>query len=295
MGIILGKSKSIFDELIGPNSFDEIFKNSIRDYYTYGFKSYDQFTKGSQIVKDRWKIFAKVLGEKWYLEKRKNGRNRIVLKTSADEDGNPLNEFYFMHYLSKVGDYLNYLIDLDDRTYFRGGEDALPIDMDELLTVEGSNGHQALVDTDEIEYAIIENWLQEIRNGEDREANIPHVRINRQLNIWSARTRFMPSSFRDKYANLSNRTEYLYSLGVLGDLRDNPKRRNEWLKEQWDRYNPDFRKYFYRDTSGGHYWFKSPVTISMISQLQNERTHIEREAFLNSFKKFFAVILVFIS
>ncbi len=43
MGIILEKSKLVFDELIGPNSFDEIFKNSIRDYYAYGFKSYDQF------------------------------------------------------------------------------------------------------------------------------------------------------------------------------------------------------------------------------------------------------------
>ena len=66
MGIILEKSKLVFDELIGQSSFDEIFKNSIRDYYTYGFKSYDQFSKGSQIIKDRWKVFSKVLGEKWY-------------------------------------------------------------------------------------------------------------------------------------------------------------------------------------------------------------------------------------
>ena len=28
------------DELIGAGSFDSKFKNVIRDYYTYGFKSY---------------------------------------------------------------------------------------------------------------------------------------------------------------------------------------------------------------------------------------------------------------
>ena len=74
MGIILEKSKLIFDELVGTSSFDDVFKNSIRDYYTYGFKSYDQNIKGSQSVKDRWKIFSKILGEKWYLEKKEEIR-----------------------------------------------------------------------------------------------------------------------------------------------------------------------------------------------------------------------------
>lgn len=64
MGIILEKSKLIFDELVGTSSFDDVFKNSIRDYYTYGFKSYDQNIKGSQSVKDRWKIFSKTLSGK---------------------------------------------------------------------------------------------------------------------------------------------------------------------------------------------------------------------------------------
>ena len=97
--------------------------------------------------------------------------------------------FYFMHNLSKIGDYLNYLIDLDERSCFHGGMEKLPTDLNELLTVEGSNGTQDLVDTDEIEYSIIENWLQEIRDETDIDTTIQKVRINRQLNIWSARTR----------------------------------------------------------------------------------------------------------
>lgn len=151
MGIILEKSKLVFDELIGQNSFDEIFKNSIRDYYTYGFKSYDQFTKGSQIVKERWKVFSRVLGAKWYFEKRKNGRNQITLKTEAAGIDNPVDDLYFLHNLSKIGDYLNYILDLDENSIVRGGLKQLPVDVEELETVEGKDGAQSLLEADEIE------------------------------------------------------------------------------------------------------------------------------------------------
>lgn len=195
--------------MIGPNSFDEIFKNSIRDYYAYGFKSYDQFLKGSQTINNRWKVFSKVLGEKWFFEKRKNGRSQIILKTTPSGADNPVDDLYFMHNLSQIGDYLNYLIDLDARSRVRSGIEQLPVDWEELESVEGKDGVQSLEDADSIEYAIISNWQNILENGfEEKEKPFP-VRINRQMNIWSSNTRYMPSSFRDKYANLSNRTDYL--------------------------------------------------------------------------------------
>lgn len=261
MGIILEKSKLVFDELIGPNSFDEIFKNSIRDYYAYGFKSYDQFSKGSQTINNRWKVFSKVLGEKWFFEKRKNGRSQIILKTDPSGTDNPVDDLYFMHNLSQIGDYLNYLIDLDARSRVRSGIGQLPVDWEELELVEGKDGVQSLVDADSIEYAIISNWQSTIEKGFEGKENPFPVRINRQMNIWSANTRYMPSSFRDKYANLSNRTDYLYQLGILGDLRDDTEKRNQWLKSQWEEYDPSFKKYFSSSTSGNHYWFRSPLTM----------------------------------
>lgn len=264
MGIILGKSKLVFDELIGSNSFDEIFKNSIRDYFAYGFKSYEQFSKGSQIVKDRWKIFGKVLGEKWYFEKRKNGRNQITLKTTPSGADNPVDDLYFLHNLSKIGDYLNYLFDLDARSSLRGGISSLPVDIDELKTVEGDGGKQWLADTDEIEYSIIMNWLDGIEDDFIAAETDRVVRVNRQLNIWSRNTRNMTKSFRDKYANLSNRTKYLYDLGLIADLRDIPEERNKWLRLQWEKYEPSFKKYFNNKTSGDHFWYKSPVTMETI-------------------------------
>ncbi len=266
MGIILEKSKLVFDELIGSSSFDEIFKNSIRDYYTYGFKSYEQFSKGSQIVKDRWKIFSKVLGTKWDFEKRKNGRNQIILKTMPCGGENPVDDFYFLHNLSKIGDYLNYLLDLDPKSSLQGGMGTLPVDQEVLLTVEGENGLQKLEDVDTTEHAVIENWLCGRETDEEHADGISRVRINRQLNVWSASTRYMTKSYKDKYSNLGNRTEYLYSLGVIGDLRDAPNKRNEWLRRQWDLYDPKFKKYFTSDTAGDHFWYKSPLTMALICQ-----------------------------
>lgn len=273
MGIILEKSKLVFDELIGQNSFDEIFKNSIRDYYTYGFKSYDQFTKGSQIVKERWKVFSRVLGAKWYFEKRKNGRNQITLKTEAAGIDNPVDDLYFLHNLSKIGDYLNYILDLDENSIVRGGLKQLPVDVEELETVEGKDGAQSLLEADEIEYAIISNWKLVLDNEiEGPEKPFP-IRINRQMNIWSSRTRYMLASYRDKYANLSNRTEYLYELGILGDLRDEPEKRNLWLRSQWEKYDSSFKKYFASTKSGNHYWYKSPLTMKFLC----EQTSLEEK------------------
>ena len=41
--------------------------------------------------------------------KKKKGRNQIVLKTMPSGTDNPVDDFYFLHNLSKIGDYLNYL------------------------------------------------------------------------------------------------------------------------------------------------------------------------------------------
>lgn len=71
MGIILNKSKPVFDELKSTNSFGEFFMNGLRDYYTYGFKSYDQYLKGQRIINERWKIFSKIMGSEWVLERGK--------------------------------------------------------------------------------------------------------------------------------------------------------------------------------------------------------------------------------
>ena len=282
MGIIIKNSKLVFDELIGTNSFDDIFKNTIRDYYIYGFKSYAQFTKARQIIDKRWKIFSKILGEKWTFEKGKNGRNQIILETVYTGVKNPVDGFYFLHNLSKIGDYLNYLFDLDDRSTLRGGILSIPVSIDELEIVSGKKGREHLLDVNAVEYSIIFNWEQKIKcNAIEREK----VRINRQLNIWSCNTRYEQKSFKNKYKNLKSRTEELYNLGVLGDLRDKPEERNKWLQEQWRGYSPEFKKYFNNESGGDHYWYKSKVTMDEIcKKLCSNGDNKEEQSFFNSFR-----------
>ena len=72
MGIILEKSKLIFDELVGTSSFDDVFKNSIRDYYTYGFKSYEV-----KVLRTDGKFSVKFLEKNGTLKKEKKEEIRL--------------------------------------------------------------------------------------------------------------------------------------------------------------------------------------------------------------------------
>ena len=54
-------------EWIYPRSFDEKFKNALRDYYSYGFKNYDSYWAGhGQTLAEDWKRLNNILGD--YLE-----------------------------------------------------------------------------------------------------------------------------------------------------------------------------------------------------------------------------------
>ena len=82
------------------------------------------------------------------------------------------------------------------------------------------------------------------------------------------------------------RQEYLYSLGVIGDLRDNPEQRNKWLEKQWrawrdkdsDGDNSVFKKYFSSEASekANHFWYKSPLTMAMICDTEDSCLFTEK-------------------
>lgn len=172
------------------------------------------------------------------------------MKTKPVGTQNPFSIFYLLHNISTIGDYLNYLLDLDERSSLRGGLVNIPVDLKRLDIVEGKNGIQNLEDVNNVEYSIIENWkhslavetYKQICNGilppgylividkeKIQEGNSPNnksitvnkkdniidmvfvvngykyyttidsgkeidnenfrIRINRQMNIWSYRTR----------------------------------------------------------------------------------------------------------
>ena len=86
-----------FDELIGTKTFDAAFKNTIRDYYVYGFKSSkNEFSQSASAVENRWKTLSKSLGDKWSFHNN-DGRKYIELETSSFGLENPVDDLYFYH------------------------------------------------------------------------------------------------------------------------------------------------------------------------------------------------------
>lgn len=259
------------EELIGTNKYDDLFKNMIRDYYIYGFKSADQFRQKS-ILGHNWKMLGRILGDKWYLEKGKKGRNRIVLKTSEHHDENPLDGLYYLHSLSYIGDFLNYLLILDGKTCLRRGTDSLGVTEEELT--DGGR----LMDKNELEYAVIVSWMRDLESMSGR-GKVPvdqeryPVMINRQLNLLSPQTAWY-SSKKDQYKNLDDRTRQLFILGILGNLKYDSKKRTAWLQKVWMSYlqggTADSkgtvfsakRKFSsYEGRAGTQYWYKSALSM----------------------------------
>lgn len=286
MGIILGNEKLIFDELIQTASFDDFFKNSIRDYYTYGFKSYNQFNKGRQRIDQYWKILDKVFGNQWEFCRGKNGRNQIVLKTMIQEAGNLMDDLYFLHSMGNVGDYLQYLMDLDVCSYLRDVHSYLKRDNKELIevikTLNGEGGKNLLENTNEVEYAIIQNWIKQIEEEPDKDDPEFRVRLSKQLCILTESTRQKASENDDK--NFNYRVKPLKAYGVLGNLKDIPEQRNKWLCREWEKYLGKFRtgsmRTFKSTRSHINYWYKSQLKMR---DLVNAETESYESEFLDIF------------
>lgn len=186
-----------FRELIGTNLFATNFKNAIRDYYTYGFKSYNDFDKSRSALNQDWDNLSKILGEKWHFEKGRYGRNRVELRTSVQSTDNPVDELYFFHNLSYIESFLNYLLELSPDAKLRHGLASIPTTEKELTMEKVPDKNQKskdrkglsskdvewkskkhiwknIQDINEVEYAIIKNWIDEL-NQEGKTASSQKV------------------------------------------------------------------------------------------------------------------------
>ena len=260
------KEDKIFYELVSKNLFDSAFKNSMRDYYAYGFKRFDQFPQNIQTVRKHWKILKRILGERWYFDRRKDGQRMIRLKTDVNGSDNPINDLYFCHSFRQAVQNLNYLFDLDKTACLRNGISGLPVDIETLYQTQGENGVEELLSKNITEYAVIYNWLTELEDGSGglpEKRPLP-VRMNRQLNIWVKNTRFGASDFTNKYKNLSNQTRDMEIYGLLGNLKRDKARRNDWRRQQWEKYEKKEKRSFEQQGAKVDYWFKSELTMEEV-------------------------------
>lgn len=265
MGHIIKKWNTKFDELIVGEKFDKVFKNLLRDYFTYGFKSKDEFSVKPRMLQDRWTIFCRIFSAEWEFIEEKRGRNQIVLKTVDRGAESPIDDLYFLHHLSTVGNDLNYLLDLDENVVFRKG--ALPEQL-EKDSVKMNNTNNTVED------AIIRNWTTHLYEKED----FP-VRKNIQLNIWSPDNRHINSG--DRYKALTGRLRHLQKLGILGNLKYDPQKRNEWLKNQWELTYKNDNRSFHSELQREDYWYKSKLTLTSLAECETEE---RRKSFFQNFQ-----------
>lgn len=239
-----------FDELFTDNSF-EIIKNNVRDYFIYGYKTYSEYIKSGQTVDENYKVISALMKDKWEIKRDDNGRTQVVLKTQPPVDDNPLNSFYFYHSIGSIGDCLNYLFDLDPETRLRDPRNGIPVKISGFNTDVEEKGNPEFINLNSIEEAVIGNWLTSIQNNKEEE--FP-VRINLQLNIWTLTTRLAVSDPSNRYRQLKRRIDYMYTLGLVGNLKYDIDLRNEWLTER-------LGKDYDRKTSRKDYWYKSKLTM----------------------------------
>ncbi len=257
---------SEIDELIGTNSFDKIFKYIMRDYYTYGFKCYGQFGKSNKkIDKDRNRI-EKILGQNWEVKKTgKHGCYQIMVKTIQSDTVHSMQEIYSFHNLNYIGHFLNYLLDLDKEVILNEGENFIETNQNQLETVYRRNlSREELINVNEVDYAIIQNWFNEIRKGKHALRKLK-VRINRQLDIFC--------SDGLEYKTLKKRMDILEEVGIVNNLSNisDVQRRTDWLKEQWFQYRGETRSFSSdTDNKGRDYWIKSDLTMTSFIKKGNE-------------------------
>ena len=80
-------------EWISAQSFDEKFKNALRDYFQYGFKTLDRCGKGEDTLREDWNRLNNILGD--YLEWSERGREiRFATLDSQSAEMNVFQRVY---------------------------------------------------------------------------------------------------------------------------------------------------------------------------------------------------------
>ena len=90
-----GEKMATHKELLTALKFDESFKNAMRDYYSYGFKT---FKGADKTVADDWKRLNSILFDclEWKKEKRKSDKKEIIFASVDSQalDQNPFQRLY---------------------------------------------------------------------------------------------------------------------------------------------------------------------------------------------------------
>lgn len=245
--------------------FDDKFKNAMRDYYTYGFKSSEELNQADTTLYNNWKLITTILRDNWKYDKSgKESNYYIMFKGSEKNMNNPLNIFYRYHHLGKIGNYTNILLELNQLTNLRNGMASTG-----LSDVEFGYEHDKV--GEDLKYKIIYNWEEMIaKNSTIDDIKTTPIRATYQFNPLI--------NFDSGFLINKNIKNNLYQLGDLGFIyniaQDNTTLLNEWIIGQLKLYdkiqNNENKNVEFTDRNeikkqwNESYWQLSPLTIGKI-------------------------------
>ncbi|MCD7948785.1 MAG: WYL domain-containing protein [Erysipelotrichaceae bacterium] len=106
-----------FSSLIGTNFFDKIFKDSLRNYYVYGFKSFSNTNKSNKTEYAHQKRIVGILKDEWKYKVSHKDVHYISYDKSW-QTNNPLNKLYAFHLSKNFKFYFPTLLELSSYTQY---------------------------------------------------------------------------------------------------------------------------------------------------------------------------------
>ncbi len=130
---------AVHEEWIFAGSFDEKFKNTLRDYFQYGFKNFDSYqAEQLDTLKDDWKRLNNILGD--YMEWSESPRQILFAGLdSRSAERNVFQRVYrFCGFREKDPAYFFHaLAALSPRFFLRGGLEAMELEKQDRVVHSG--------------------------------------------------------------------------------------------------------------------------------------------------------------
>ncbi len=203
-------------ELISPISFEQKFKNALRDYYNYGFKSRADYTKSQgspNTVGDIWERLNRILRHDFKWSESANGKP--VRFISTDSQTNTFNPFQKVYRFCLYNDtnmlcLFHMVFALSKEVSLTGGIDSLQI---ESYYPEGELNSETIEARYKLQLHLEQNppvlTDSDHTNSKDKPFDgIPHL-TTRELFY------FFPDGTLESPRNLNNRLNQFQNLGIL--------------------------------------------------------------------------------
>lgn len=208
--------------LIYSSDFNSVFKNGIRDYYTYGFKGKDDFLGTAATITNNWRKVANVLGDEWMVNDKKV--KYITYNNFFKDYKNLLNRFYLYSFFSNITVhdlYVIFQLSPDLKLFQELSTIVADKDVDNIKLVE--NIEQRDIDIDPLISNIINrNWIENLKKFQENK-----IYTTQQLKYFIKNRDNKGQDSRNK--TLIKNLSELNELGIIKKFSNDDQEIQKWI------------------------------------------------------------------